>query len=71
MADELVAEYLKPGLSMDDARALLGPPDQISPDQTWIYNVDFEPDGLLGTCVVLALYAKDGTLERAVVMRDD
>jgi hypothetical protein len=71
MVEEVVTDYLKPRMSMDDARKLLGAPDEISADETWIYNVDFESDGLLGTCVVLALYAKGDILERAAVMRDD
>jgi len=71
MVEEVVADYLRPGMSMREARALLGTPDEISADDTWVYNVDFEPDGLLGTCVLLVLYAKGDVLERAEVMRDD
>jgi hypothetical protein len=71
MVDEVAANYLRPGMPMRRARALLGPADQTNADNTWIYNVDYERNGLLGTCVVLQLYAKGGLLERAEVVRDD
>lgn len=71
MADEVVSDYLKPKMAMRKARGLLGAPDEISADSTWVYNVDFEPDGLLGTCVGLQLYANGNRLERAEVTRDD
>ena len=71
MVEEVAATYLRPGMSMSSARALLGPADEISPDSTWLYNVDYEPDGLLGTCVALQLYTKGDLLQRAEVTRDD
>src|SRR6266540_6231311 len=69
MVKDLVANRLRRGMRMPAARALLGAPDEVNRDGTWIYAVDFEDDFLLGTCVTLALYPKAGRLERAVIGR--
>jgi hypothetical protein len=71
MVDEVVADRLKPGMSSTKVRDLLGSPDQINDDETWVYWVDAEPGGFLRTCVALVLFMSDESLERAEVMRDD
>jgi hypothetical protein len=55
---------------MPAARALLGAPNEVTDYGTWVYDVDFEDTGFMGTCVTLSLYPKAGRLERAEVIRD-
>jgi hypothetical protein len=58
-------------MRMKRARNVLGPPDAVSSDGTWVYNVDSEGGGFLPTCVTLVLYAKAGRLDRTLIGRDD
>ena len=70
MVGDLVHNRLRRGMRMRRVRNMLGPPDA-NPDGTWLYNVDYESDGLLGTCVTLVLDAKAGRLDRWLIGRDD
>ena len=71
MVADLVQNRLRRGMRMKRARNLLGPPDEVSSEGTWIYNVDSEYGGLLSTCVTVALYPKAGRLDGTVIGRDD
>ena len=69
MASELVEKHLRPGMSAREVRALLGTPNEITPDDIWVYYVDAEP-GLLDTCIMLQIYMTRDRLDYARVERD-
>ena len=71
MVGDLVHNRLRRGMRMKRARNLLGPPDAVSSEGTWIYNVDSEYGGFLSTCVTLALYPKAARLDGTVIGRDE
>jgi hypothetical protein len=71
MVGDLVHNRLRRGMRMKRARNLLGPPDAVSSDGTWVYNVDSKDGGFLPTCVTLELYVKAGRLDGTLIGRDD
>ncbi|HWK11227.1 MAG TPA: hypothetical protein VNR64_14300 [Vicinamibacterales bacterium] len=71
MVADVVAHRIHRGMPMRGVRDLLGAPDEVTRNGTWVFNVDREYGGLLSTCVTLALYPRAGRLGNAVVGRDD
>jgi hypothetical protein len=71
MVDDLVRNRLPAGMSMRRVRGLLGAPEEINADGTWVYDVDAEDEySFLPTCLTLQLYPNGGRLESVYVGRD-
>lgn len=72
MVDDVVRDRVKVGMPLTDVRDLLGPPEEVTVAGTWVYFVDFEDTGFLGTCVSLSVYpGKDHRVASTEIVRSD
>ena len=71
MTSDLMSKRLRSGMSMRRVRDLLGAPDEVTAGGGWVYFVDWEDTGFLGTCVSLALYVDGGRLAGSEIDRAD
>jgi len=71
MVRDVMTNHLHEGMTMHHVRSLLGQADQENGDGTWIYDVGYESDGLMRTCVSLELFSTSDRLDRWELARDD
>lgn len=60
MVEDVVRHQISSGMPMKDVRSLFGPPEEVTDGGIWVYFVDFEDTGFLGTCVSLSVYPGTG-----------